>query len=63
MRYLATIFWAAILGQVVGFLIGALNSAPYDPMLSLIISVVFAIILCVLPPIMKANDMSAKSEH
>jgi uncharacterized protein YacL len=63
MRYLATIFWAAILGQVVGFLVAALNSAQYDPKLSLIISVIFAVILFILPAIMKANDPTAKSEH
>lgn len=53
MRYIAMIFWALILGQVVGFLISALNGASYDPASSFIVSVVFAVILLVFPPIME----------
>jgi uncharacterized membrane protein len=60
MRYIVTIFWGAILGQVVGFLISALNSATYDPKLSLVISVIFAVILWVLPLIMDANTSTTK---
>ncbi|EPC76451.1 hypothetical protein Lpp126_07242, partial [Lacticaseibacillus paracasei subsp. paracasei Lpp126] len=31
MRYLPTIIWGVILGQVVGFLISALSGGSYDP--------------------------------
>lgn len=53
MRYVMTIIWAVILGQVTGFLAGALTQTSYDPLASLIYSVIFALILFVLPIIMK----------
>ncbi len=45
MRYLPTIVWGVILGQVVGFLIGALSGSSYDPKTSAIVSVIFVVIL------------------
>ncbi|WP_054723232.1 YjzD family protein [Lacticaseibacillus nasuensis] len=52
MRYIVTLFWGIILGQVAGFLIGALSGASYDPATSAIVSVVFVLILFTLPAIM-----------
>lgn len=56
MRYIATLVWGVILGQVVGFLASALTGGTYDPKLSTLVSVIFVIILFVLPPIMKHFD-------
>ena len=53
MRYLPTIIWGVILGQVVGFLISALSGGSYDPKTSAIISVIFVVILFFFPPIMQ----------
>ena len=40
MRYIVTLFWAVILGQVVGYIGGALSSSPYDFTMTTIISLV-----------------------
>lgn len=53
MRYLVTIIWAAIFGQVMGFLAGALTQTTYSPLNSLIYSVIFAVLLFIVPVIMK----------
>lgn len=53
MRYLVTIIWAAIFGQVMGFLAGALTQTAYSPLDSLIYSVIFAFFLFILPVVMK----------
>jgi len=56
MRYIATIFWGAILGEVMGFLISALNGSTFNPGSSLVISLIFVVLLFVLPVIMKQFD-------
>ncbi|QVI36028.1 hypothetical protein BVJ53_11095 [Lacticaseibacillus chiayiensis] len=64
MRYLPTIVWGVILGQVVGFLIGALNGSSYDPKTSAIVSVIFVVILFFFPPVMQHFAKSTgKPEH
>ena len=64
MRYSPTIIWGVILGQVVGFLIGALSGSSYDPKTSAIVSVIFVVILFFFPPIMQHFAKSAeKPEH
>ncbi|MDN6640235.1 MAG: YjzD family protein [Tetragenococcus sp.] len=45
MRYLITIIWSLILGQVVGFLGSALTSTSYDFTLTTICSFIVAIIV------------------
>ncbi|AYW44595.1 YjzD family protein [Tetragenococcus koreensis] len=45
MRYLITIIWSLILGQVVGFLGSALTSTDYDFTLTLICSLIVAVIV------------------
>ena len=58
------IVWGVILGQVVGFLIGALSGSSYDPKTSAIVSVIFVVILFFFPPIMQHFAKSAeKPEH
>ncbi|MCI1893374.1 MAG: YjzD family protein [Lactobacillus sp.] len=59
MRYVATLVWGVILGQVVGFLVSALSGGTYDPKMAGITSILFVIILFALPPIMKHFDSTA----
>ncbi|MBA1434981.1 DUF2929 family protein [Lactobacillus bombi] len=55
MKYLVVIFWTIIYGQVIGFIGSSLVSAAYNPMNALIVSVIFGIILCLLPNVLKAD--------
>ncbi|KRO18298.1 YjzD family protein [Lacticaseibacillus saniviri] len=59
MRYIATLFWGSILGEVIGFLLSALNGTQFNPQQSLIVSVIFVIILFMMPAIMKQFDTTA----
>nr|WP_246013764.1 YjzD family protein [Companilactobacillus suantsaicola] len=59
MRYIAVIFWSIMLGQVAGFIGGALNQQTYNMNYSIIISIVFAVIFSVIPLIL---DSSVKDE-
>lgn len=45
MRYIMTMFWAFALGQVVGFLGGALSSQPYDFTLTTIFSLISGLMI------------------
>ncbi|GBD66064.1 putative uncharacterized protein [Tetragenococcus halophilus subsp. halophilus] len=55
MRYLITIIWSLILGQVVGFLGSALTSTNYDFTLTAICSVIVGIIVIVIGSIAYPN--------
>lgn len=55
MRYVAVFFWAIVLGQVAGFIGGALNQQTYNFQMTLIVSVIFALIFTVIPLILKDN--------
>lgn len=61
MRYLATIFWALVLGQVVGFLGGALSSTPYDFTLTTIFSLVAALIIIAIGKVASPSKNSTQS--
>lgn len=54
MKYIITLFWAFVLGQVVGYLGNALIGAPYDfqltTILSLIVGVIVILIGTIAPP-------------
>ena len=63
MRYLPTIIWGVILGQVVGFLISALSGGSYDPKTSAIISVIFVAILFFFPPIISILQNLRKDQN
>lgn len=45
MRYILVLLWSFLLGQVVGYIGGALNSGTYNFMLTTIISLVTGIII------------------
>ncbi|MDO1605369.1 YjzD family protein [Lactobacillus sp. YT155] len=61
MKYLAVLFWAVVLGQVAGFIGSALTHAQYDPIVTLIVSVIFGVIISLVPAIL-ANS-SPKHEN
>lgn len=56
LKYLVVLFWTVVYGQVIGFIGSSLVSATYNPMNTLIVSIIFGIILCVLPNIMQPNS-------
>lgn len=56
LKYLVVLFWTIVYGQVIGFIGSSLVSATYSPMNTLIVSIIFGIILCVLPNIMQPNS-------
>ncbi|MBO0431107.1 MULTISPECIES: YjzD family protein [unclassified Enterococcus] len=45
MRYIVTLFWSLVLGQVVGYIGGALTQGTYDFTLTAILSLVTGIII------------------
>ena len=53
MKYLVTLFWTIIYGQVIGYMGAALTSTQDNPVNALVISIIFGLILCVLPQILK----------
>lgn len=55
MRYVAVIFWAVVLGQVAGFIGGALNQQTFNSQQTMIVTVVFAIIFSIIPMLLD-ND-------
>jgi len=55
MRYVAVIFWAVVLGQVAGFIGGALNQQTFNFQQTMIVTVVFAIIFSIIPMLLD-ND-------
>ncbi|BCA86074.1 hypothetical protein EsVE80_15970 [Enterococcus saigonensis] len=58
MKYLVTLFWTYILGQVVCYLGSALNSGTYDFKLSSIISLIVGVII-----ILIAEVATPKKKH
>ncbi|GKQ42748.1 hypothetical protein RD055328_06710 [Companilactobacillus sp. RD055328] len=56
MKYVMTVFWAIILGQVAGFIGSALTHGKFDSMLTLIISIIFGIIVTILPLILQNSS-------
>lgn len=56
MRYVAVFFWAIVLGQVAGFIGGALNQQTYNFQLTLIVSIVFTVIFSIIPFIFRDKD-------
>lgn len=56
LKYLVVLFWTIVYGQVIGFIGSSLVSATYNPMNTLIVSIIFGTILCVLPNIMQPNS-------
>ncbi|AUI72754.1 hypothetical protein COSHB9_24150 [Companilactobacillus alimentarius] len=62
MRYIAIIFWSIMLGQVAGFIGGALNQQTYNTNYSIIVSIVFAVIFSAIPLILDSSVNDKKDE-
>lgn len=60
MRYVMTLFWAILLGQVVGFLGGALTSTPYDFKWTLICSILASLFIILIGKVATPNEHTAK---
>ncbi|WP_125703264.1 YjzD family protein [Lacticaseibacillus daqingensis] len=62
MRYIVTMVWGVLLGEVVGFLVSALAGGTFDPILSMYAGLAFAVILFIMPVIMKHFDPEASKK-
>lgn len=62
MKYIAAIFWAIVLGQVAGFIGGALNQQTYNFQMTLIVSIVFAVIFMIVPLMLKDNSKDVQKK-
>ncbi|MCH4008332.1 YjzD family protein [Companilactobacillus sp.] len=62
MRYVAVFFWAIVLGQVAGFIGGALNQQTYNFQMTLIVSIIFAFIFSFIPLMLKDKNSTKKKD-
>ncbi|WP_430604445.1 hypothetical protein IGJ19_000961 [Enterococcus sp. DIV1368b] len=63
MRYIVTLFWAVILGQVVGYIGGALSSSPYDFTMTTIISLVAGLIVILISAVATPKKEFSSASH
>ena len=63
MRYIVTLFWAVILGQVVGYIGGALSSSPYDFTITTIISLVAGLIVILISAVATPKKETSSASH
>ncbi len=64
MRYIVTLFWAVILGQVVGYIGGALcDSSPYDFTMTTIISLVAGLIVILISAVATPKKETSSASH
>ena len=61
MRYVITLFWAICLGQVVGFLGGALTSTEYDFTWTLIFSIIVAVLVMLIDKVITPKKKTTHS--
>mgnify|MGYP001070471547 CR=1 FL=1 len=59
MKNIIVIIWALILGQLLGYIGGAVTSLSYSVLTMAIISAIFGVIVCVLPHVMKVGTTSS----
>ncbi|MDH6365255.1 NhaP-type Na+/H+ or K+/H+ antiporter [Enterococcus sp. PF1-24] len=63
MRYLTTIFWALLLGQIVGYLGGALTSSTYTPATTAVVSLILGIVVILIGEVAKPSSKKTSSKH
>lgn len=63
MRYIVTLFWVVILGQVVGYIGGALSSSPYDFTMTTIISLVAGLIVILISAVATPKKETSSASH
>jgi len=57
------LFWAVILGQVVGYIGGALSSSPYDFTMTTIISLVAGLIVILISAVATPKKETSSASH
>lgn len=57
MRVIAMMFWAVLLGQVLGFICSSLTETIYQPLTITIVSLIFAVIVYVISLMMQHFNM------
>ncbi len=57
MRVIAMMFWAVLLGQVLGFICSSLTETVYQPLTITIVSLIFAVIVYVISLMMQHFNM------
>lgn len=60
MKFIVVLFWSLILSELAGFVIGKLNETTFNPSLSAIIAVFFAVIIMILDKAAILPDPEAK---
>ncbi|UQS82765.1 YjzD family protein [Bombilactobacillus folatiphilus] len=56
MKYLTSLFWILVYGQVLGYIGSALTSSSYKPQTALIVSVIFTIVFWILAACLESSD-------
>ncbi|MFV0559495.1 MAG: YjzD family protein [Enterococcus sp.] len=62
MRYIVTIFWALILGQVVGYIGSALTNGTYDFTLTTIVSLFVVVMVVLISKVATTKDSPSTQE-
>jgi Protein of unknown function (DUF2929). len=61
MRYVITLFWAVCLGQLVGFLGGALTSTEYNFVWTLFFSILVAVLVIIIDKVITPKQKTSQS--
>ena len=61
MRYIVTLFWAVCLGQLVGFLGGALTSTEYNFGWTLFFSIIVAVLVLIIDKVITPKQKTTHS--
>ncbi|MFK4568504.1 YjzD family protein [Enterococcus sp. UD-01] len=63
MRYILALLWSFLLGQVVGYIGGALTGGTYDFMATTIISLVAGVIILLIGQLAPSKKRAGQSVH
>ncbi|CAH1851989.1 hypothetical protein R078138_00778 [Convivina praedatoris] len=62
MKYLTVAFWAAIFGEIVGYIVSQMTSANYDPVVVAVIAVVVGELAIIAIPAVSGSAIPKKSK-
>lgn len=63
MRYIATIFWAFLLSQMLTYVVSSMNGMAYSFNMGLILTVIFSVLIFVLAAIIPKEPENGESSH
>ncbi|UQS83731.1 YjzD family protein [Bombilactobacillus thymidiniphilus] len=63
MKYLITLFWTVVYGQIIGYLGAALTKTQYSVNNCLVISLIFGVIFCLLAAILNSEAKDTKKSN